>query len=264
MSNNSWQNKPGALRPSREELDAARRPSSRSRIVYVNVVKGDGVNTPWRCKLVDREMLDSAVKEGWRHVVPPQRRTDADTDNDERKCPSPGGVSKIDAEELFPIAFELLRAGGIDPKAGNPTVDAPKGPSNADNSSATPDSEHPSQAAKRGIWSDPRLLETIRRNAAKVGLGWGGYGPFQANPGLRAIDPSEVLALNWHLPCPIRFVSDSGEVVRELPPYPPEWKEGKKRTESLWFLLAQASGEWTDEQLREKEETLPSPEDFGL
>lgn len=230
----------------------------------MNVVKGDGVNTPWRCKLVDREMLDSAVKEGWRHVVPPQRRTDADTDDDERNCPSPGDVSKIDAEELFPIAFELLRAGGIDPKAGNPTGDAPKGPSNADDSSATPDCEHPSQAAKRGIWSDPRLLETIRRNAAKVGLGWGGYGPFQANPGLRAFDPSEVLALNWHLPCPIRFVSDSGEVVRELPPYPPEWKEGKKRTESLWFLLAQASGEWTDEELREKEETLPSPEDFGL
>lgn len=177
------------------------------------------MDTPWCCKLVDREMLDSAVKEGWRHVVPPQRRTDADTDDDERECPSPGDVSKIDAEELFPIAFELLRAGGIDPKTGN---------------------------------------------AAKVGLGWGGYGPFQANPGLRAIDPSEVLALNWHLPCPIRFVSDSGEVVRELPPYPPEWKEGKKRTESLWFLLAQASGEWTDEELREKEETLPSPEDFGL
>lgn len=36
------------------------------------------------------------------------------------------------------------------------------------------------------------------------------------------------------------------------------------RTESLWFLLAQASGGWADEELREEEKKLPLPRDVGL
>lgn len=36
------------------------------------------------------------------------------------------------------------------------------------------------------------------------------------------------------------------------------------RTESLWFLLARASGGWTDEELREEEKKLPLPRDVGL
>lgn len=220
----------------------------------MNVVKGDGVNTPWRSKLVDREMLDSAVKEGWRHVVPPQRRTDADTDNDERKCPTNEDFSEYDAEELYPDVFRMLRARGIDPKAGDATGDAPP-----------PDSERSSQAAKKDIWSDPSLLETIRRNAEKVGPGWGGYAPFQANPGLRAIDPSEVPALNWHpfSTSPYRLRDHRGEVMLDLNPSTPEWEEGEERIESLWFLLAQASGEWTELELRDKENTLPLAEDVS-
>lgn len=137
----------------------------------------------------------------------------------------------------------------------------------ADNTSPAPGPQPPSSSSEqhdKDIWSDPSLLSTIRRNATKVGLGWGGYLPFQANPFRRTIDPSEVLMLNWHAsssPGPVKFCNDKGEMTLEIPRLP---REGEQRTEALWFLLAQASGEWTDEELREMEETLPLPADVGL
>lgn len=136
----------------------------------------------------------------------------------------------------------------------------------ADNTSPAPGPQPPSSPEKpdKDIWSDPSLLSTIRHNATKAGLGWGGYLPFQADPFRRTIDPSEVLMLNWHAssgPSPVRFCNDKGEMALEIPRLP---REGEQRTEALWFLLAQASGEWTDEELREMEETLPLPADVGL
>lgn len=193
-SNDSWQNIPGALQPSQEELNAAKESQS-------------------------SEYADSG-------------RDDM-----------PDAWLNHDVEEFFPMGISLLKAQGIKLNTRDPP--APKKPTNE-------------------IELDPDLIETIYENAGKVMLGWGGYAPFQANPFRRAIDPSKVLALNWHDPGPMRFVSDRGEVMLELPPCPPEWEEGEKRTESLWFLLAQASGEWTDEELREMEETLPLPADVGL
>lgn len=133
------------------------------------------------------------------------------------------------------------------------------------NAPPTPASEPlPSSEPAKDIWSDPSLLQTIQRNANKAGLGWGGYLPFQVAPLRRTIDPSEVPALNWHVPDNIRFCNDQGEVMLELPRFPAGVTGVRERTESLWFVLAKASGEWTDEELREEEKKLPSARDVGL
>lgn len=63
--------------------------------------------------------------------------------------------------------------------------------------------------------------------------------------------------LAWHAsssfsPSPVRFCNDRGEVMLEIP----RLLRGEEGTEALWFLLAQASGEWKAEDLRETE-TLP-------
>lgn len=159
----------------------------------------------------------------------------------------------------------MLRAQGIDYKPGGRSGDAAEDSStNADKTSPSPGPK-PNPPAGKDIWSDGSLLETIQTNAGEVALGWGGYGSFQANPLRGPIDPSEVQALNWHDPTPFRFVTDEGKVALELPPFPEDWKKGPgERTESLWFVLAKASGDMTDEELREKEKTLPLPRDVGL
>lgn len=166
--------------------------------------------------------------------------------------------------EFYSTAINTPRSQGIDLNPGGPASGAPKGRSDTDNTSPAPGPNSPtSPQAIKDIWSDPSLLETIRRNAEKVWPGWGGYGPFQARPWRLTIDPSEVQALNWHGPSSLlRFVSDDGKEMHEIPTWPIDGK--KERIESLWFLLAQASGQWTDEELREKEKKLPFPEDVGL
>lgn len=157
----------------------------------------------------------------------------------------------------------MLRSQSADQGPVEPFPDAANtSPAPAPAPGPEPRSSLPEQPDK-DIWSDPSLLETIRRNATKVGFGWGGYCPFQADPFRWTIDPSEVLMLNWHTcssPGPVRFCNESGEVILEIPRLPRE----EERTEALWFLLAQASGEWSDEELVEMEKTLPLPSEVGM
>lgn len=71
--------------------------------------------------------------------------------------------------------------------------------------------------------------------------------------------------LNWHASSStsrVRFCNDEGEVIFEIPRFVKQ--EEEERTEALWLLLAQASGEWSDQDLREMEETLPLPSEVGM
>ncbi|KAK2606898.1 hypothetical protein N8I77_005620 [Diaporthe amygdali] len=128
-------NKSGALQPSQDELNVARRPQP----------SGSTNSPPQASSLPPRAPSPSA---------PPQ------DDTSDRQKPW------VDLEEFYPNAIKILRAQGIDYSPGGPTGDSHEVSSNADNNQHPPGSKPPSKTGKESSL-DPSLVETIQHMAEK-------------------------------------------------------------------------------------------------
>lgn len=246
---------------------------SQNRAVYVPVLKGDGIDSPWVSKSVALDQIEAAVEDGWQVVFPADGPDDPETGKDMRKIPFLDDTpdrwvpyNEWHVKKFFPLGLDVLKAQGINFAPGDLRGDAPEGCSDADNISRLSKYKRPSQT-KKDMRSATSRGHAIQHFAGNVGVGWGQYDDFaswQAHG--HFVDPGDVEELNWHDDTPYRFVSSEGQVVLELPASVKNDEVEQQPTMSLWRKFAKGTGKKSEEkdaELDKKEKSLPLPRTRG-